>query len=281
MSFKLRKTKRAAVLGCGPAGLFATHALVENGWDVKIFSKRRRSEMFGAQYLHAPIPGLTQTEPVNINYVLHGTPEGYRYKVYGPNPVRTSVETLGKTHPGWDIREAYYRAWDQYESLITDQNVTPEFLGVSRPESEIGEEGGVFLALHYFNVIVNSIPLPDLCYQKKAHQFHSTSVWAIGDAPERGIYAPYKPSPNTVECNGLRDVGWYRSSNVFGYATVEWPGNRKPPLPQAAEVVKPLYTDCTCYRAREMGFRFKPVGRYGQWSKGVLSHSAYTQAAQL
>lgn len=264
----LKKSKRAAVLGCGPAGLFAAHALRENGWDVLVFSKARPSHLYGAQYLHAPIPGLTPeaSEPVRVKYRLAGTVDQYREKVYGVTPVKVSVETLTQEHPGWDIRATYDAAWSQYHETIYNAMIDPNWLQLNGRE---------------FDIVLNSIPLPSLCYQPDEHEFHSTQVWAIGDAPDRGQYAPYRPDPNTVECNGTGDTGWYRAANVFGYTTVEWPGNRKPPLPAATLVTKPLYSTCTCYRRRENGFKFMPIGRYGQWSKGVLSHHAYTQAAQI
>jgi hypothetical protein len=249
--------------------------MLENGWDVTIFSKKRKSHMFGAQYLHAPIPGLTVSDPVEVAYRLTGgTADDYRAKVYGKQAVETSVESLGKTHMAWDIREAYDAAWDRYSHLVHDANITPQWMGIRDPE-----EGGVSLSSTHWDIVVSSVPMPDLCYQE--HQFHATTVWAMGDAPSRGHYAPYRPPANTVECNASRDTGWYRASNVFAHVTVEWPANRHPPLPGVAEVTKPLYTDCTCYRGREVGFKFMPIGRYGQWSKGVLSHHAYTQAAQL
>jgi len=277
---KFKRTKNAAVLGCGPAGLFATHALVENGWNVNVYSKKRKSEMFGAQYLHAPIPGLTGEAFEWVDYQLTGTIEDYREKVYGVNPIQTSVETLEKRHKAWDIRAAYNVAWERYAGLISEQNVTPSFLNVVDWRA-ITDMEPLSLDTRNLDLIVNSIPLQSLCYQPDSHQFFSASVWAIGDAPERGSYAPFRPSPFTVMCDGTDDHGWYRASNVFGYATVEWPAKRKPPLPGVAEVVKPLYTDCNCYRSKRMGYQFKPVGRYGQWAKGVLSHHAYAQAAAL
>jgi len=54
-----RKPKRIFILGCGPAGLFAAQAAAEMGCSAVIISKLRRSEMYGAQYLHSEIPGLT------------------------------------------------------------------------------------------------------------------------------------------------------------------------------------------------------------------------------
>jgi hypothetical protein len=278
----MEKPRRwAAVLGCGPSGLFATHALVQNGWRVAVFSNKRKSEMFGAQYLHAPIPGLTDgSDPVTVDYRLRGTVEGYREKVYGPKPVVTSVETLGATHQAWDIRRAYGKAWDLYQDRIQSQEVTPEFLGVAAWTPEM-EPLGPRLIGPEFDVVLNSIPADRVCYQPDQHRFHSTSIWAMGDAPERGSWAPnVVPFDNTVICDGTRDTGWYRASQVYGYTTVEWPGKSKPPMTGVAQVVKPIGTDCNCYR-QGMPYKYIPIGRYGAWSKGILSHHAYTQAEQL
>lgn len=271
----MRKS-RAAILGCGPAGLFAAHALIAKGWQVQIFSKKRRSEMFGAQYLHAPIPGLTDSDPVSIDYRLTGTIDGYREKVYGPASRATvSLQDLASSHQAWDIRQTYYNAWDRYSHLVHDYQVSPQFLGFARDV----DHGGTFLASNFWDYVINTIPLPDLCYQN--HEFQSTSIWAMGDAPERNLWAPYNPPENTVECNGDRWPAWYRASTVFGYSTVEWPGAYKPPLPGIAEVVKPISNNCNCYTGKKVGFRFLPLGRYGSWKKGVLSHQAYEEASRL
>ena len=277
---RFTRGRRAAILGCGPAGLFAAHGLIQKGWSVKVFSKKRRSEMFGAQYLHRPIDGLTVSDPVEVEYrLLGGTAQEYREKIYGPNNVTVSVKVLDPYHKAWDIREAYYTAWDRYQDLVEDMpNITPEFLGVTRwdPNSSpisspppINPRG--------FDVVINTIPLPQICYGN--HEFHSAKVWAIGDAPARGTYAPYRAPLNTIHCSASPDVGWYRASNVFGYVTVEWPGNRKPPLPGVAEVTKPISTNCDCYSGQ--GSKFVSAGRYGMWRKGVLSHHAYEGALQL
>lgn len=264
--------KRAAVLGCGPAGLFAAHAMITNGWDVRIFSKARKSHLYGAQYLHAPIDGLSplDEEPETIKYQFTGLVDDYRLKVYGlrEDTVLTSVQTLEPEHQAWDLREAYDHAWRLYGDLVVDVDLS----GKPLPD---------LLPLEDFRLVVSTVPLPTLCYQPEVHRFHSTDVWAYGDAPDRGQLAPYRPAPFTVECNGTRDVGWYRSANIYGHVTMEWPSRNKPPLPGVAAVTKPLYTDCSCYRDGSIRPRFVPLGRYGQWSKGVLTHHAYTQGAQL
>lgn len=255
----LKRRKRvAAVLGCGPAGLFAAHALVESGWDVTIFSNKRRSQMFGAQYLHDPIPGLPSIH-TTVDYALTGTVEGYRRKVYGGMPVGVvSPEHLLGPHKAYDIRAAYYAAWGKYESLIHHEP--------GMGPLEVGDllEGSIF------GLVVSSLPATSVCYQ--AHRFAAQRVWAIGDAPERGVFCPIIAPPNTVVCNGDTPPSWYRASNVFGYKTCEWPEHPKPPISDLAEVTKPIKTDCTCFTDDK---RYMRVGRFGTWTKGVLSHHAY------
>jgi hypothetical protein len=277
------RNKRAAVLGCGPAGLFAAHALAEKGWEVSIFSKKRKSHMFGAQYLHAPIPGLTVAGPVEVTYRLTGgTAEDYRQKVYGTNAVVTSVESLERNHLAWDIREAYDNAWERYSPIIRDQVVDAEFLGILKFTPDAGPiRERTLLELDRFDWVVSSIPAPDLCYRKEIHQFHGIDIWAMGDAPQRGQYAPYRPPANTVECNASTESGWYRASNVFAHTTVEWPGRRKPPLLGVASVTKPIGTNCDCFLDGNTPFKFLRVGRYGEWNKAFLSHHSYAIASSL
>lgn len=280
--------KRAAVLGCGPAGLFAAQGLLESGWGVTIFSKKRKSHLYGAQYLHAPIPGLTPENelPRTIRYSLSGDVDGYREKVYGGIPVKVSPEALTMEHPGWDIRAAYDVAWDRFgDSVVNVDSIDSSFLGVSAWSAGPPSPSASFLDTRPFDLVVSTIPMPHLCYRSGDCQFHSTEVWALGDAPDRGQRVAYRPEPETVECNGSRDVGWYRAANVFDHVTMEWPAKSKPPIPGVASVTKPIYTSCVCFRGpeskRAQGFRFVPLGRYGTWTKSVLTHQAYTQAAQL
>lgn len=255
-----RHPKRAAVLGCGPAGLFAAHAFIEAGWDVRIFSNKRRSEMFGAQYLHRPIPGLLAHKTL-VRYRLTGTADGYRRKVYGDgSQLPVSPEELAGEHMAWDIRAAYYDAWDRYADLIEH---TPAIT------NEVAGE----IVRAAFHRVVSSLPAPAVCVG--GHQFYAQQVWAVGDAPERGVFCPVPCQRDVVECNGDPDVGWYRVSNVFGYRTAEWPDSRKPPVDGLAAVSKPLYTDCSCLPD------VVRVGRYGTWTKGVLSHEAYETAKEL
>lgn len=259
-----RRRAPVAVLGAGPAGLFAAWAAREAGHDVHIMSQRiRPSEMFGAQYLHAAIPGLTM-DPARIEYILKGTPLGYAQKVYGPErgehmaPVVSPV-TLRGVHDAWEIRGAYERAWKAFEGDMSHMMVD---------ETSMSN----LLTCGIYGYVISSIPPQAYCRgEGSLHHFHSADIWSKGDAPERGSWCPVSVDPFTVVCNGEKAPGWYRASNIFGYRTAEWPGYRRPPVEGIASVCKPLSTNCNCFG----GGRVLRVGRYGTWSKGQLSHSAY------
>lgn len=253
--------KRVLVLGCGPAGLFAAHAAEAAGFNAVIVSKKRKSEMFGAQYLHQPIPDLVDDAPFKVKYEMHGTPAGYRDKVYGVGyRGNVSPEDLTEEHDGWNIRAAYDALWMAHQDRIIDvdwQHPTEvdAFLNLSHGREEFG---------HY----ISTIPGVLLC-TNPSHAFTSQKVWAIGDAPERGIFSPITTTLNTVVCNGDKDVSWYRAANILGYHTVEWPERKKPPIEGISAVTKPIATTCDC-----LPFVHRS-GRYGKWTKGVLSHESF------
>jgi hypothetical protein len=254
---------RVLVLGCGPAGLLATHGAMHAGNQevrVAILSRKAKSPLHGAQYLHGEIPYLTG-DPVNINYRLDGDSMAYKIKVYGSMWDGTvSPEDLPDSHPGWDIREAYDRLWNMYHDMIVDQPISPASLRIMLAEDRP-------------DLVINSIPRDALCYNP-AHSFGAAEIWAAGDAPSLGIRVPYVCPENTVVCNGLEDgPSWYRLSRVFGHTTVEWPGYiERVPVTTASRWRKPTYTDCDCWP------EIMHVGRYGSWKKGVLSHAAYWDA---
>lgn len=270
MSFR-RKPKRAAILGCGPAGLFAAHAFAQNGWEFDIFSRKRRSEMFGAQYLHKPIWGLDNGNcSATIRYTLTGTIEQYRQKVYGDRSVAyVSPEKLVGEHQVWDVRRAYYSAWDRYSDHIVDMpNIDAEWLRWTAPDFGV--------KLSDYRYIISTIPADRLCMH--GHYFGTQNVWAIGDAPERGVFCPVIVANNTVVCNGEASPGWYRASNMFGYRSAEWPGGSKPPISDIAGISKPIGNNCTCWTDLPHFLRF---GRYGSWEKSALSHDGYYAITEM
>lgn len=280
MKLLTRAPKRAAVFGCGPAGLFASHALAQMGWEFDIFSKRRRSEIYGAQYLHSPIPGLPEDKG-EVRYVFDGgSVEDYLMKVYGSLPpfgeVQWAQSTLSEDpRPAWDLRGAYHAAWDLYVDRIRDVEISPAWL--------LGGCGADGVSLSDYSVFISSVPADTLCRAPSRpdlvpHQFRSQRVWAIGDAPERGVFCPVSVPNGIITYNASRDVGWYRASNVFNYKTAEWPESRRPPIEGVAAVSKPLNTSCNCWLDHP---RFIRVGRYGSWDKTQHVHHAYQRTLEL
>ena len=250
------------IFGCGPAGLMAAHGAIAGGADtLRILSKKRKSELFGAQYLHAPIPGTAlDSDSVMVNYLLMGDPDAYRAKIYGDTWDGTvSPEDLSEPHKAWDIRATYDWLWSEYEQYIDDRELTPANVD-GRVERTAPD------------VVISTIPRPALC--QRGHTFGSADVYAAGDAPARGISIPYTCDDNMVLCNGNDSPHWYRLSNIFGHKTVEWPmsDDTRPPINGAAVVRKPTFHNCDCHP----GFVY--AGRYGRWEKGVLSHTAYVDA---
>jgi hypothetical protein len=243
----------------------AAKAARDTGHQVVIFSRRIKSPLYGAQYLHRPIPGVTnQDDFIEVSYELRGEPEEYRRKVYGQRwDGKVSPEDLLEQHEAWDIRETYDRLW----TMFTDKIVDVEIDGASIQSLIDSQEHGL---------IVNTIPLPALC--TKQHQFLSTDVVAAGDAPELGIKISdmYRCPQDSVICNGKPEPFWYRMSNIFGHTTVEWPlvDQTKVPIPSASLVKKPTEHRCSCWPD------LLKVGRYGSWTKGVLSHDAYFTVAE-
>lgn len=269
------------VLGSGPAGLMAAQAVVDAHLDewggdpienlkriqdeellgVAILSRKVKSPMYGAQYLHRPIPRVTPDEPVAVSYQMRGSSDDYRRKVYGRMWDGTvSPEDLEDEHQAWDIRATYDRLWALWETSITDTMVDPTLLASFINGDEPPD------------IIINSIPRPAVCHF--GHSFGATDIWAAGSAPELGIRLPYQCPPNMVICNGDDSPSWYRMSNVFGRTTVEWPGElTNIPVNTGSRVKKPTRHDCDCWADSPVPFTH--VGRYGEWSKGVLSHTAY------
>lgn len=257
---------RVAILGAGPAGLMAAHGVMtaDSSAFIAIFSKKQKSALHGAQYLHQPIPGMTPVESHLIDYQLRGgDADDYRRKVYGKMwEGSVSPEDLAEPHLGWDIRATYDRLWDTYASDICDTLIDP--IALARIV-----DGG-------WDLVVNTIPRDMIC--SRGHTFAATEVIAAGDAPSLGIDIGkmFRCPDNTVICNAAENPSWYRMSRIYGHTTVEWPMMRaKIPVSSASIVRKPTFHACDCWPT------VTHVGRYGSWAKGVLSHEAYFKVHDL
>lgn len=250
---------KVVVLGCGPAGLVAAHAaaIFPGVEDVRILSKPRKSYMKGAQYLHAPIPLMGDQTPFDIDYrLVGGTAAEYAKKVYGAarvSPEDVSVAALEGIHPGWDIRSAYDDLWAAYGSYVT--------------EWEASIQGLIDIQSNWdADLIISSIPATLLCDAPDQHAFSAENIWST----DRAMHYPNDVN-NMVVCNAGDTPAWYRSAQIHGWGTTEWPDNKKPPFgsDHLWHVVKPIGTNCTCFK------QVLRVGRYGTWTKGTLVHEVF------
>jgi hypothetical protein len=269
-----RNKKKVYVLGAGPAGMLAAHAAKTKGYEVLVFSKPdlagnvAKSDLYGCQYLHAAIPGITYSaDGVPVKYTLLGSQYGYRDKVYGEKwhgPVSPDEYGPEGDHYAWDLRAAYDKLFDMYYDLL-------------RP-FEFGPASARMM--YQDDYVLSTIPAPAVCRDMENHKFASQDIWAMGsgDPMHAQLRAlPYVAPDMTVQCNGERDTAWYRAATVFGYSTLEWPGGRKPPISGVVAVSKPLSTNCRCW----MGENSLRLGRFGKWQKGVLVHTAYSEAMEF
>lgn len=211
-----------------------------------IYSRKVKSPIGGAQYLHEPIPGITKdSEAEAITFAKRGSEAIYAQKVYGDMSAETS---WGQFEVGeymvWNMRETYSRLWDEYESCILDEEITP----------------GMVEGLAKVMLVVSSIPKRAICPRPASYSWSSQPVWIqYGqdlEAPCRDMEIVY---------NGRKEPRWYRASNLFGWKGIEYPCE----VPDAVEITKPLRTNfpdpagVLC------------VGRYGRWEKGVLAHDGF------
>lgn len=254
---------KVAILGCGPAGMIAAQACALSGTPVNmhIYSNRtEKSHMYGAQYLHAPIPFMSRENPRLVRYELRGTVLEYRRKVYADTAFVGLVSPekyASGSHFAWNIRETYDNLWFAYGPSVMRLQITSEIL--------MGMLGD-------YQLVISTVPLNQLCFS--GHTFQSSEIWAVGDAPDRGVRCPIRVPEFSVVCNGLDSPAWYRASNVFDRCTVEWPDGSRPPLTGAAKVIKPIRHNCMCWDNSD---NLVVVGRYGAWDKQMLVHDVFTQ----
>ena len=159
------------VLGNGPAGLLAAHAVKRVGYHPVVVSIKKPSYIGGAQYLHRSIPDLTVSRPDGqIDFQQVGTAKGYSLKVYGKVMGR-GYTSWGAYQPGehecWNMRAAYNKLWDMYGAGIVDLKITPVM--VSRMIQEPG-----------YAAVISSIPLRSLCMNDN-HIFAQKDVYISSD----------------------------------------------------------------------------------------------------
>jgi hypothetical protein len=280
---------RVAILGCGPAGLMAAHACAVSGIPFVILSKggsegAAKSRLGGAQFLHEPIPGLTGKLPdAVVNYYVTGDAQTYQQKAYreGAQPTFVSFDYVyhGATQVAWNLVAAYDQLWRLYGDHVTEVTLNA---------------GSVDELLSDFELIVSSVPLPALCRAPsdaaagEMPNGHTFTKQHIKIRPGCALPEGYPTGPDqpamTIFYNGDRNQAWYRSSALWGHHYTEYGAGLYVFEEDLIPATKPLSTNCDCHTAREGGppdWRFLPVGRFGLWRKGVLTHEAFNSTQAL
>lgn len=269
--------KPIAILGAGPAGLMAAHAVALSGKPIALFTKGDasggplRSKLGGAQFLHEPIPMVNDAEPDGvITYRLRGNVQTYRLKVYGkdPNIPFVSMEGLedGKEQPAWSLMETYDALWELLSADRANvEDITPAWL-----DSVLEKD--------WFSLVINTVPLTQLClsYQglvtdDPGHAFISQRIVIHNECILEDL------GDNSVFYSGDLSQSWYRASRIFGVGSTEWSAlSPQPPLPGLVTARKPIKTTCSCYEDQVIR-----LGRHGSWTKGVLTHHAFNKARRI
>ena len=247
---------KVAVIGVGPSGMAAALAAIDHGDQVVLFDRSHKpSQLFGCQYLHAPIPGFMDAPQTNVTYQLIGSATDYRRKVYGDSWFgKVSPEGLAGNHQAWDIRDTYRRMRNTVYAFTSGRRFT---YNIQRGQID-------YIRLHRPDAIISTIPAPALCYRN--HEFRSHEIYAQGSR----IPVPAR-DPDFIICDGTDNIDWYRSSCVFGYTTMEWPLEAEATIPKGAvKVRKPLVSYCDCHP------EVIRAGRYGEWRKGRLVSHVYS-----
>lgn len=246
---------KVCVLGCGPAGLMAAQGVlaVDPSADVVILSKKIRSTIGGAQYLHIPVPGITQ--PAADGFVWFSKPgfeSNYALRVYGDANAKTSWGQFGEGYqPVWNMREAYDRLWDLYEHVIHEAEVD-----ISR----------IDMITQHNDLVISSIPLKSICNDED-HEFTWQDVWIDKMSYVSGMTILYNGYPITDNHPHGQP---YRQSELFGHRSSEYSHEHV-----GTHIRKPLSTDCNCWP------NIKRVGRYGKWEKHQLISTAYEDAKEM
>lgn len=203
------------VLGCGPAGLLAAHALETSGERFSIISRRKQTRL-GGQYLLAPIPHLTGQLPETTITVL-----------------RVGVPDFRQQHRAWNLSRVYQTLWGRYEErIIHVDEITPLHLKEWTRE---------------FENIFTTLPAPVICNDQDHHWFRSRTIrvwpWSRDDNNFAGALAD-----NTVIYNTNSEPTWTRSALLWGKGFTEWPAHvRIPPVTPLLTDHRPTETNCVCW----------------------------------
>jgi FAD binding domain len=243
---------KVVILGCGPAGLLAAYAAEQEGAKVYIYSKKAKSKIHGAQFLHSEIPGFEDIPSTTVRFDHVGSPDGYAKKVYGVpgGLIQTSFGKYNEPITAYSMAHLYDRLWKMYSKYIIDLDVDRGIIDA------IDEDD--------FDLLVSTIPAPALCLDPDEHFFDAQPFWIwnvpVGDTPIL--------SGNLIVYNGDQGTPWYRTSRLFGRSFIEYGYHSIHPN-GCIPANKIIATNCDCRK------KWLKTGRFGRWERGVLVHDAY------
>lgn len=246
------------IFGCGPAGLFAARAAETLGHEVVIISRKQKSVIYGAQYLHRPIPDLTDPSPDGkIKTYRLGTAAGYAHRVYGNGNRRTSWEKVPDEEVGiWNLRQAYNNAWERYSERIVHELLSYE---------SVAQYTAVC------DYLISTVPRWAICEHPDFHFFHSIPIMVTKHMEYTGLRQVFGGQVNAVVYNGTKYGEWYRTSVIFGHESTE--AVSSPDFlrdnPHAEPGFKVFDTNCDCHP------NLIRAGRLGKWERGILTHHAF------
>jgi len=245
------------VLGCGPAGLIVAHAVAVSGHEPVIYSRKKPSTLYGAQYLHHPC-GFLDLDPIEVEYIKIGDAVGYAEKIYGDRlaPEETSWYQFDGRVQAWNLNQLYAKLWQQYRSQVNDVDITASSFWLEEKDE----------------IVFSTIPRQALYADPSQYEWHSEAVM-VELCPS---VPPTADKRGYILYNGHPDVPWYRESSLFGHRSREYAALASVPAgTHVHRVVKPVSTNAPEIPGVYM------FGRYGKWLKGELVDHAFNQALEI
>lgn len=243
---------RAAVIGCGPAGLAAAHAAIGLGADVTVYAPKRKTPQRGPVLMQRALPGINTEQPDGYirQIVIGGSILDYRLKLYGDVNIAINGDILEHGYPAWRVTDTYDSLWDRYHELVVDTKIY---------------KCDLVDFVDMYDLVVNTAPAPFFCLQKHDFVFKEIEVVTRTSYPDQ--------PPNTIIFNAYPDIPWVRSSLVFGAGMTEYDLGKGPE--DSITIKKPLRHNCGCHP------RVLRTGRMGSWHNQTWIDTAYFDTYQV